>query len=112
MKKLFLALALCISTAAFAGYTTAGTISRVHYLSNNTILFTISGSHTHYSSDQACVTQQPKNFAVDGSTASGRTQVAGLIAAYSTSKPVVVYGKGLCTVHPQRETLDYFYTAD
>ncbi|WP_422412534.1 MULTISPECIES: hypothetical protein [unclassified Endozoicomonas] len=111
MKKILI-LAVILSNPVFAGYATVGKISNLYFMKNGALLFTHSGNRTHLNTDQQCVTSQPTRWAIDGSTDLGRTQISGLLMAYSMGKEITVYGIGGCldSVHTSRETVNYFYT--
>lgn len=110
MKKLLI-LAALVSDPVFAGSSSAGEVSALHFMRNGALLFTHSGTRKHLSTDQQCVTLQPTNWAIDGSTDLGKTQISGLLTAYSMGKEIVVSGTGYCesVAHAGRETVDYFY---
>lgn len=80
-------------------------------MKNGALLFTHSGTRIHLATDQQCVTSQPTGWAIDGSTDLGKTQISGMLTAYSLGKEITIHGIGDCldTVHPTRETVDYFY---
>lgn len=110
MKKLLI-LATLVSAPVFAGNSSAGKISALHFMRNGALLFTHSGTRKYLVTDQQCTTYQPTNWAIDGSTDLGKTQISGLLTAYSMDKEIVVYGTGYCELvaHEGRETVDYFY---
>jgi hypothetical protein len=103
---------LLLSSSVFAGgSSTIGKISNLYFMKNGALLFSQSGSRTNPSTDDDCVLAQSSEWAIDGSTDFGKTQISGLLMAYSMEKEIVVHGLGDCldTVHNTRETVDYFY---
>ena len=86
-----------------------GTLSMVIVWSGGQFIVTTSGTRT---SIPTCAANQPARFALDSTTAAGKTQAAVLITAYSTGKQVTLVGTGACDVVADTETVNYFYTDD
>ncbi|SRR6266568_6384819 len=113
MKKLFrvpftMLLArvlLLVPIVAHAGERTSGTISLPHFISNGVVIFYTSGTRTNV---PACATLANR-FAINGATAAGRIQVAGLLSAYTQGKQVAVIGTGSCPDWGETESVSYFY---
>jgi hypothetical protein len=59
----------------------------------------------------ACATVNER-FAVDGTTAGGKIQVAGLLTAYTGGKTVHLWGNGTCTAYGDTETINYLNTVE
>jgi len=114
MKKLLIIAILMASSVFAGGSSSAGKISNLHFMKNGALLFSHTGNRTNTTTDDACVMAQRQEWAIDGSTEQGRTQISGLLIAYSMGKNITVYGLGKCLdeVHKTRETVDYFYTND
>jgi len=106
MKTLSALLITLLSMNAFAGSAAAGTVSAVHFFGNGQIIFYTSGARTAV---PTCAVNQPSRFVFDASTAAGKNQLAGIMAAYVTGKQVTVFGKGTCVVEGSEEDLSYFY---
>ena len=97
-----------LTPMAEAGSAAAGTLGTIHFFSDGTVLVSTSGTRT---TPPACATQLGR-FAVNSATAGGKSQLAGLLAAYSTGKDVVILGTGDCGIYGDTESIDYFYTID
>ena len=69
-----MALLVC-STTALAGSAGVGTLHTVHVFSNGTVLVYTSGSRDGV---PACTASQSARFALNGSTAGGKTLAAGI----------------------------------
>jgi hypothetical protein len=107
---------LLVSIALFFGAPNAyastawfGTLSAVHFFNQGTILVWTNGSRD---TPPACGSSQPGRFAVDANAAGGKAQLAGLLAAYTAGRNVIVVGTGTCNVYSDTETINYFYTVD
>lgn len=112
MKKFSVALLVCVISAlastANAGMADTGTVSLLYGFSSNVFLFTTSGTR---SSAPGCA-GAAQRFAIDTSTAAGKSQMSIVLLAYSLGKPIKVYGNGYCSVYSDSETVDYLHTAD
>jgi hypothetical protein len=101
-----IAIALLAAPAAWTSIAWDGTLTNPHFMQNGVVLVYTSGNRP---SIPACGAGQPTRFALDGSTAQGKTQVAGLLAAYAAGKQVVIVGTDTCSVYSDSETISYFY---
>lgn len=86
-----------------------GTLSMIVVWSGGQFIVTTSGTRTAI---PTCAANQPARFALDSTTAAGKTQAAVLMTAYSTSRQVTLVGTGACDVVADTETVNYFYTDD
>ena len=93
---------------AHAGESTMGQISGVHFMGNGAVIFYHSGQR---SGAPACATI-PNRFAIEGSTSTGKVQVAGLLSAVARGKNIYVLGLGVCNAWSDTETVNYFSVAD
>ena len=93
---------------ASAGGAWAGLISNVHVFDTGVVIFSSSG--TRYGVP-ACAASTNR-FVIDASTAGGKAQLAGLLAAYHAGKAITVLGNGTCTIYFDSESVTYFLTAD
>lgn len=91
------------STNALAGSAAAGKISTIHFFSDGRVIFYSDGVRSNVPS---CATTQPARFSLDGSTAGGKTQLAGILTAYAAGKQIVIYGRGSCDMYGDTETLE------
>lgn len=109
MHKALLAIvvvtAFCIAARAHASVAWQGTLSDVHFMATGVVLVYTSGSRADI---PACAAGQPTRFALDATTAAGKTQAAGLMMAYAAGKPVIIVGTGSCAYNAS-ESIDYFY---
>jgi len=94
--------------AMAAGLADVGTLNTVHFLANGVVVAYTSGAR---SGAPACATATDR-FAIDIATAGGKSQLAGLLMAYASGRPVVIHGTVNCNVWGDTETIDYFYTVD
>lgn len=104
--------ALMVSSVAFAGKSEPGKITDLYFMKDGVIALTINANHIHNTSDQQCVTEQPKTWAIDGKTDEGKAQASGIMLAYTMGKMVEATGNGKCDIHPSRESIDYFRIID
>lgn len=107
-KCLIAALAACFCVAANAGSTGQVRAKNIHFMPNGVVLFWFDGTHQ---SPPACATIRNR-FAINGSTAAGKVQVAGLLSAYSMGRSVVIVGKGNCDAWGDTESVNYFLTVN
>ena len=103
-------ISLVFSGAVSASSANNGVLSLMHFMSNGVVLVYTSG--TRSTDLPACASSEPTRFAVDGTTAGGKVQVAGLLAAYATGKTVAIFGTGDCGVYGDTESISYFHTVD
>ncbi len=101
-------LLLPVYRPADAGTAAASLLHTINFLPNGVVIVYSDGSR---SGAPACATQIAR-FAIDSTTPGGKSQLAGLLAAYAIGKPVVILGTGACEVYGDSETINYFYTAD
>lgn len=99
----------CCSTGSVAGTAAAGSLVMPHVLENGTVIVYTSGSRTNTPS---CALTYPDRFAFDSTTAAGKSQWAGILAAFLAGKTVFIGGTGNCAVSGGSETLSYFYIAN
>ena len=105
LRCVAVSLAAAAALAVHAGTADLGTVSEVHIFSNGQVIFYTSGTR---SNAPGCATQLSR-FAFDSSTVGGKSQLSGLLVAYSTGKPIVIYGTGACDIYGDTETLSYYY---
>ncbi len=96
---------LLVPIVAYAGEAGQGAISTPNFISNGVVIFYTSGTRTNV---PACATLANR-FAINGATAAGRIQVAGLLSAYTQGKQVAVIGTGSCPDWGETESVSYFY---
>ena len=102
-------LAFVLSAIAYAGSAGSGVLSTVHFMSNGVVLLYTSGTRADV---PQCAANFPSRFAVDATSAGGKVQLSGLLAAYATGKRVTIIGTGNCSAYGDSETISYFYTND
>jgi hypothetical protein len=99
-STLLLAAAVAHSSTAYQG-----SLQDMHFMVNGAVLVTTTGSRT----DAPSCSTIPGRFALDSTTAAGRSQLAGLLAAEAQDRQVVIVGTGTCGVYGDSETISYFY---
>ena len=106
MKKSALVFVMAVSVVcgAQAGTAAAGTPSNPYFMGNGTLLIPTDGAR---SGALVCATKSGR-FAIDGSTAAGKVQVAGMLTAIAMGRRVTILGTGACSVWPDTETVNYF----
>lgn len=109
MRVLLGAVLALSSISALAGDALSGTLSVVHFMANGVVLASTDGARSNVPS---CAAAQPSRFAIDATTAAGKIQLSGLLAAYAAGKPVRIVGNGTCSAYGDSETINYFYTVD
>lgn len=95
------------ATNSYAGSASSGTLSTVHFMSNGVVIASTSGTRSDV---PPCAVNQSSRFSIDGTSAGGKVQVSGLLAAYASGKQVNIIGTGNCSVYGDTETISYFYT--
>jgi hypothetical protein len=60
----------------------------------------------------ACATYFPTRWAFDSTTPAGQAKLSLLLTAYTTQKPIAVYGTATCSQWGDTETTSHFMTAD
>lgn len=109
-KGLFLAAIAIgmIPATSNAGEAGASPFKTVMFFSNGIVLVHTDGARTNV---PGCATQTSR-FAIDSTSAAGKSQLAGILAAYAIGKPVVIYGTNSCALVGDTETISYFSTID
>lgn len=97
------------SANALAGNAGAGTLNTVHFMGNGVVIVYTNGARSGVPS---CASNNPSRFALDGTSAGGKVQLAGPLSAYATGKRVTIIGADNCSVYGDSETISYFYTND
>lgn len=113
MKKLIIVMFISISFFSNASATEAGPgmITNIHFMDDGCIIFVHSG--TRSASNPCHPDKYDNRWAIDASTEAGRTQLAGLLSAYTLGKKIKIIGKGTCSpCVTNTEAVDYFYTSD
>ncbi len=105
--------AFCLSfAAAYSPVSLAGSASGViinlTFMSDGSVLFSISGTRN----DTPSCASATNRFAISSTTALGKTQLAGLLTAYTTGTPIGILGGGSCYDYYDSESIIYFYTLD
>jgi hypothetical protein len=102
-------LLLTMSAPASASTAWQGTLAAPHFMNDGVVLVYTSGSRTDIPS---CGAGQPGRFAFDSTTAAGKSQLAGILAAFSMGRQVIIVGTGNCSVYGDSEAISYFYIYD
>ncbi|WP_116811985.1 hypothetical protein [Steroidobacter cummioxidans] len=105
IKMIFLSLASALSFPAWSSTAYEGELRDMHFMNSGAVLISTTGNRT---TAPGCSTY-PGRFAVDSTTPSGRSITAGLLAAETAGRNVVIVGTGLCDVYGDSETIAYFY---
>jgi hypothetical protein len=100
---------LCACSTALAGTAASGSLSMPHVLENGVVIVYTSGART---GTPSCGLTYPDRFAFDSTTAAGKSQWAGILAAFLAGKSVSIAGANSCLVSNGSETLSYFYITD
>lgn len=108
-KALVTLLALSATATAYGGDALMGTLSQPHFMANGVVLVSSDGQRL---GTPTCAQGSPTRFAIDASTAAGKVQLAGLLSAHATGKPVRIIGTGACSIYSDSETISYFYIGD
>lgn len=114
MKRVFKAaavsvvagLSLSISASAFAGGY-LGKIGRVTVQQPNYVFISLGG----HNSAPGCQGGSDE-FAIDISTTLGKSQYAFVLTAKALESDVQVIGTGTCSLWPDRESVNYLFSAD
>ena len=107
MKKFLLFVAIFYSSASFASSANNVTISLLHFLATGEVIFYTSTAHS--GNVPACAASNQTRYVVSGTTAGGKVQLAGLLAAYISNKTVSIVGKDVCDVYADTESVQWFY---
>lgn len=94
-----------LACEAQAGTAAAGTPGNPYFMNNGTLLIPTDGVRADV---PACAATQAGRFAIDGSTAAGKVQVAGMLSAIAMGRKVAVWGTGARSVWPDTETVNFF----
>lgn len=100
----FIAATMFAAGSAQAGNAAAGNLNNPLFMNNGVLLLPTDGAR---SSVPACATESAR-FAIDASTAAGKTQAAGILTAFAMGKRVSIIGTGVCSVWSDTETVNYF----
>lgn len=88
-----------------------GTISKMHFMSNGAVIFYHDGARTG-NFPTGC-TNQNTRWVIDSSTTGGKSQLSGLLSAYSLKKKVKVVGSGICDpIWSDTEGVSWFLVQD
>jgi hypothetical protein len=111
MKRptLILAAGMLAASTASAGTADVGSPNNPYFMTNGVVLFWTTGTRANIPD---CGKGNASRFAVNGSTAAGKVQVAALLAAYSMGKKIAVWGTGDCEVWHDTETVNFFQMLD
>ena len=104
MKKSLLSLLVSVyALSAHAGGTATFVPANPYFMGTGAVLMTTPGGAI--AGAPACATQQ--GFAIDTTTAAGKTQLAAVLTAYALGKQITVIGTGACNIWGDRETVNY-----
>jgi hypothetical protein len=92
-------------SAAHASTAWQGELRDVHLMQNGVVLVYTTGSRT---TPPTCSTVAAR-FAFDSTTAGGKSQLAGILAAHAAGRQVVIVGTDNCSVYGDSETISYSY---
>lgn len=110
MKKFLLFVATLYATASFGSSADAVILSQIYFLSSGAVIVY---TNKYPSGDlPACAAGQPYRYAINGASSEGKVQLAGLLTAYVSNKPVNIVGKGTCDAWSDTETISYFNTVN
>lgn len=87
----------------FAGYS-SGKVTAILVKNNQTVFVTAENKFN----SPACQSVD-RQWAIDISTNSGRSQYSMILLAYFMEKPIVIVGNQSCSIWPDRETLDHMW---
>ena len=93
----------CLCLEVFAGYS-SGKVTAILVKNNQTVFVT---SENKFGSP-ACQSVE-RQWAIDISTSSGRSQYSMILLAYFLEKPIVIVGNQTCSIWPDRETVDHMW---
>jgi hypothetical protein len=97
-------MALMLAGQVQAGTAGPGNPVNVYFMSNGVALIPMDVGQQN---SPSCATQGTR-FAIDGSTAPGKVQIAALLTAIAMGKQIVVWGTGTCSVWGDTETVSFF----
>jgi len=104
---LILAAGMLSVSAVFAGTAGLGTPASPYAMWNGVLLVPTDGARVNV---PACATESAR-FAINGTTAAGKVQVATMLMAIALGKKIYVWGTGTCSVWADTETIDFFQIA-
>jgi hypothetical protein len=105
MRAAIASVLILSSMPCLAGSAAPGMLSDVYLMSSGVAMVITNGAR---SGAPACATVYNR-FAVDATTAAGKAQLAGLLAAFTSGKPVEILGTGACTAWPDTESINYVH---
>jgi hypothetical protein len=108
-KMIYLLVGLFSAATAYGGDALSGMLSQPHFMSTGLVLVTTDGQRL---GTPNCALGSPYRFVIDATTTAGKVQLAGLLAAHATGKPVRIVGTGNCSLYSDSETISYFYIVD
>ena len=108
-KTIYLLLGLFSAGTACAGDALSGMLSVPHFMSTGLVLVSTDGQRL---GTPNCALGSPSRFVIDGTSAAGKVQFAGLLSAHSAGKPVRIVGTGTCSLYSDSGTISYFYIVD
>lgn len=108
-KSISVVLGLLAVSSAHGGDALMGTLSQPHFMANGVVVVYTDGQRL---GTPNCALASPTRFAIDAATTAGKVQLAGLLSAHATGKPVRIVGTGTCSVYSDSETINYFYIGD
>lgn len=103
-------LSFLLAVQANASNATAGTISSFYMFQTGAAFFTTTG--TRSSDIPSCASTTPQQWALDSTTAGGKSLLAQLLVAYAAGKSITISGDGTCSAYSGRETINFIYTND
>lgn len=97
------------SVPSFAGQGATGTIHHIIVTTGGVVLFDHTGARTGL---PTCGQANSIRWAFNGATAEGQAKLSLLLTAYSTGKPVIIYGAGTCAIWGDTEDVVFIATND
>ncbi|WP_454828401.1 hypothetical protein [Pseudoxanthomonas wuyuanensis] len=104
MRKLVMALVVLFALPVVASVTPGTEVSNLLFMSGGVVLFHTSAARADV---PACAAGQAMRWAIDTNTASGKSQLAGLLTAHTTGKKVQVIGTDTCSIWADTESVSY-----
>jgi hypothetical protein len=112
MSKLVLALiALSYASTSTASSASAAVPSFITYRNDGIVLVYFNSTRSGVVPACAIPTGSYFRFAINATTAAGKAQLAGILAAHASGEGVWVVGTGDCAVYADTESLQQFHTA-
>ncbi len=106
MKAVAMAILLLLSSAeSTAGASPASIVTNVlvMYNTGGQVIFYTSAAHT---GAPVCATQNTR-WVFSGATPAGQATLSLVMTAYTTGKPLTIYGTGACDIWGDTETVNY-----